>query len=386
MTNSYISKAPSGQPKNRYRSLLLSLTTLAFIAATAGGIVVLHGQAGANRSLPPNPPLAVDTRRIELSKTYRVNERFVGLLEAARQTRLSFERQGKVTEVLFDEGQRVLRGQVVARLDTASLKSKKRELEARRQELEAQFDLASATLSRQRVLNKKGWQSHQKLDEARFGSAQLSAAIRRMTASIASVDIEISRSELKAPYSGIVAARAVDEGAIVNAGTVVMDLIESGARRVRVGVSAGVADSLEVSRSYRLTSGKREFEGRLFSKRPDLQAGTRTAIALFEVRGAETIPIGGIVELVVERSIKAEGVWLPIRALSEGTKGLWTVLTVVDGKGGRTVERRAIEVLHLDGGRVYVRGNFLEESRVVINGTNRVIPGQRVALATRLIR
>ncbi len=348
--------------------------------------MTLHGQAGANRSLSANPPLTVETRRIELRKTYRVKERFVGLLEATRKTRLSFERQGKVTEILFDEGQRVLSGQVVARLDTASLNSRKRGLEARLQELEAQFGLASVTLSRQRVLNNKGWQSHQKFDEARFKSAQLSAAIRRMQASIASIDIEIAKSDLKAPYSGIVAARVVDEGAIVNVGTIVMDLIEADARRVRVGVSAAAAGSLEVSRSYRLISDERYFEGQLFSKRPDLQAETRTVVALFDISGAESVPFGGIVEFVVERSIQAEGAWLPVSALTEGTKGLWTVLTVFGNKGGRTVERQAVEILHLEAGRAYVRGNLSEERQVVINGTNRITPGQRVALATRLNR
>ena len=382
MTNTQTSNAISGRQGSWLRGLFLSLATLTFTGAMAGGIVTLHGQAGAVRSMPANPPLVVDTRPIELRKSYRVKERFVGLFEATRQTRLSFERQGQVTEVLFDEGQKVSAGQVVARLDSSRLKSQRRGLQARLQELEAQFGLASVTLSRQSELNKKGWQSHQKFDVARFKSAQLAAAIRRVKASIASIDIELAKSDLKAPYSGIVAARSIDEGSVVSAGTPVMDLTESSARRARVGVSVAVAGSLKLSRTYRLTSGGREFEGRLFSKRPDLQTGTRTVTALFEVSGAENVPVGRLIELGVERSVKADGVWLPIAALSEGTKGLWTVFSIVGDEGGTTVERKAVEVLHLEGGRAYVRGNFSEKNRIVINGTNRVIPGQRVALAS----
>ncbi|MEE9603046.1 MAG: hypothetical protein V3V75_07065, partial [Thermoguttaceae bacterium] len=70
--------------------------------------------------------------------------------------------------------------------------------------------------------------------------------------------------------------------------------------------------------------------------------------------------------------------------LSEGSKGLWTVLTVVEREGGPSVVREAVEVLHAEQGRAFVRGNLGKETRVVVNGTNRIIPGQRVALAVNV--
>ncbi|MGI9404285.1 MAG: efflux RND transporter periplasmic adaptor subunit, partial [Hyphomicrobium sp.] len=377
-------KTSSGALSHWSRALFLSFAGLAFVGAMAGGVLVLHGRASAERSPNPNPPLVVDTRRIDLRDAYAVNERFVGLLEPARQTRLSFERPGLVNEVLFDEGDQVSDGDVVARLDASKLKSERRGLEARLQELEAQFDLASVTLSRQSALKKKGWQSEQKYDEARFKAAQLSSAIRRLKASIESIDIDIAKSELKAPYSGTVAVRSIDEGSVVSAGTPVIDVVEAGVRRVRVGISVEASDSIEADQSYRLVSGGQNFDGRLISKRPDLQTGTRTVIALFEISGAEDVPFGEIVELVVERPVMAHGAWLPISALTEGSKGLWTVLTVVEREDGPSVVREAVEVLHAEQGRAFVRGNLGKETRVVVNGTNRIIPGQRVALAVNV--
>jgi RND family efflux transporter MFP subunit len=354
---------------------------LVFVGATAGGVAALHSQAGAKMSPNPNPPLVVNTRRIDLRRAYDVGERFVGLLEPARQTRLSFERRGLVIEVLFDEGDQISGGDVVARLDASRLKSERRGLEARRQELEAQSNLASVTLSRQSALKKRGWQSEQKYDEARFKAAQLLSAIRRLNASIESIDIDIAKSELKAPYSGTFAARSIDEGSVVEAGTPVIDVVEAGVRRARVGISVAASNSVQLGQSYRLVSNGQNFEGRLLSKRPDLQTGTRTVIALFEMNGADDVPFGEVVELVVERSVRADGAWLPIGALSEGSKGLWTVLTVVEREDGTRIAREAVEVLHVERGRAYVRGNLSEESRIVVNGTNRIIPGQQVALA-----
>ena len=374
----------SGALSGWQRGLFLTLAGLMFVVAMVGGIVALHGRASAERQPEPNPPLVVDTRSIDLRDAYTVKERFVGLLEPARQTRLSFERPGLVTEVVFDEGDLVSRGDVVARQDASKLRSERRGLEARLQELQAQFDLASVTLSRQSTLKKKGWQSEQKYDEARFNAAQLSSAIRRLNASIETLDIDIGKSELKAPYSGTVASRSIDEGSVVRAGTAVVDLVEAGVRRVRVGISVDASHSIAADQSYRLVSGERSFDGRLISTRPDLQTGTRTVIALFEVNEAEDVPFGEIVELVVERPVSSRGAWLPISSLSEGSKGLWTVLTVVRREDGPSIVRETVEVLHVEEGRAFVRGNLGKETRVVINGTNRIIPGQRVALAAIL--
>ncbi len=376
-------KTKAGSRSHWQKAVLASLTSLVFVGAMVAGIMVLHDRAGANKALPPNPAVVVNAKRVQLLKSYSIKERFVGMFEASRTTRLSFERQGRVTKVHFDEGEPVSKGQIVAMLDVSRLKVQRLGLRARLRELEAQSGLAVATLARQTTLNKKGWQSQQKLDEARFKSAQLSASIERVKASVESINIEIAKSALKAPYSGVVASRSIDEGSVVNPGSPVIDIVEAGLRRARVGVSVQAANSLRIDRSYRLVSNGRQFKGRLFSKRPDLETGTRTVTALFEVGDAAKLPIGEIVELVIDRQIRIEGAWLPISALSEGAKGLWTVLSVVQKEQKTIVVRRAVEVLHVEDGRAFVRGNFTPVSQIVIDGTNRINPGQKVALAAR---
>lgn len=373
----------ASRQRNWYERAALMFAASVFVGAATGGVMALNSRFGAEVTPGVRPPLVVNTGRVIPQMAYSVSERFVGIIEPARQTRLSFERPGLVTEIVFDEGDTVSEGDVVARLDVSRAKSERRGLEARLQELEAQHSLASVTLSRQGTLKSRGWQSEQKFDEARFKVAELASAIRGVKASIDAIDIDISKSELKATYSGTVAARSIDEGSVVNAGAPVIEIVEAGVRRIRVGLSVAAANAIEPGRSYRLVSNGREFEGRLAAKRPDLQAGTRTVTVLFEVGGADELPLGEIVEVIVERSVKADGAWVPISALSEGAKGLWTLLSVVDGEGGPVIAREAVEVLHVENGKAYVRGNLSTISRIVVNGTNRIIPGQRVALASQ---
>ena len=47
-----------------------------------------------------------------------------------------------------------------------------------------------------------------------------------------------------------------------------------------------------------------------------------------------------------------------------------------------TLDRRLIEVLHQEGDRVFVRGDLDSGERVVIEGLQRVLPGQRVTEGT----
>ncbi len=375
-------KARSGKTgRSVLRGALLGLTGLGFLGLMGGGIAVLHLRAAAEPATLANPPVSVAVRRIRLDDGYDVAERFAGRLEPARETHLAFERAGLVLAVRFEEGDRVERGEVVARLDTAKLEAERDRLRAQRRELQAQESLARATLKRQQTLATKGWQTEQRHDEARFGLAETAAAIERVDAAIASVEVDIGKSVLTAPFAGSVAARSVDEGAVVAAGTPVVELLETGARQLRVGVSVRAAKALEAGGLYPLDADGRRLEGRLIAKRPDLQTGTRTVTVLLEVAGGEELPFGEIVELLLERRVPSAGAWLPLTALSEGRKGLWSVLTVVERDGVPTVAREAVEILHLEGGRAFVRGTLGEGAKVVLGGTNRVIPGQRVALA-----
>lgn len=371
-------------PKKRtlWRATAMALTGLTFVGVMAAGIATLHMRANAEAPPEANPPINVEVRTVRFTSGYTVTERFAGRLEPVRETRLAFERGGLVTEVLFDEGDLVGAGAVVARLDTAKLEAERKRLEAQRKELSARQSLAKVTLQRQRALASKGWQTEQKHDEARFSLEEVSAAIARLDASIGSIDVDIGKSVLRAPYAGHFAARFIDEGAVVDTGTAVAELLESGVRQVRVGVSVDAAQSLDVGYTYRLSAGSNLFPGRLISKRPDLQTGTRTVTVLFEALGGEDVLFGEIVELILDRAIAADGTWLPVRALNEGRKGLWSVLTVVERDGEFAIARESVEVLHVDDGRAFVTGTLADGARIVLNGTNRIIPGQQVAFAT----
>ncbi|MEL6298514.1 MAG: efflux RND transporter periplasmic adaptor subunit [Pseudomonadota bacterium] len=353
------------------------------VGAIIGGVMAIKVRADADQSLPANPPVRVNTARIALQDTYRVGQNFVGRLEPTRETALAFELPGTVLKVSVEEGDKIAAGATVATLDTARLKTRKQELAAQRQELEARLSLANATAKRQRTLNRRGWAAAQRFDEARFQVAEIRAALKRIDASEATVDVDLAKSTLTAPFAGRVASRQIDEGAIVSAGGPVVTLLENGKQRIRVGVARSASSKLRPDASYQFRAGDRLFNATLVALRPDLDGGSRTVTALFETSSAETLPFGTVVTLELSREIDETGAWVPTASLSEGAKGIWTLLTVTNVDGAEIVRREAVELIHIADDRAFVRGSMPDGTQYIIDGINRVTPGQRVALLTQ---
>lgn len=356
-----------------------------FIGMLVGGAAFLHlradqSKAAAAHSLTPIPVASV---ALEPVTGYDVVDRFVGRLEPAQQARIAFERGGLITAIAVEEGQTVARGEVIATLDALVLQAERDRLLGQRLQVAANLELSRLTEGRQRTLREQGHASQQRLDEARLNTAALEGELTALDAAIRRLDIDIEKSVVRAPFAGTVGARFVDTGVVVAAGTAVIDLLESDRPQARIGISPAAAAGLRPGDGVRLINGGEALDGRVVAVRPDVSTATRTVGVLIDVLAGPRASFGDTVELRVRRRVDAEGFWLPISALSEGERGLWSVLTIQseDGETDR-VGQEAVEVVHTDGDRVFVRGTLRPGQRVVAGGLNRIIPGQRIARAS----
>ncbi|MEM1345598.1 MAG: efflux RND transporter periplasmic adaptor subunit [Pseudomonadota bacterium] len=380
---------PSAKP--RVRSLLRTLAAwtgvLIFMAATGaagiGAVSLLHARAGAEGGERATPPLPVATVALTLDSRYRIEEAFAGQIEPARSTQLAFERAGLVIEVAVEEGERVDQGAVLARLDTEPLDIERARIEAERAGLVADRELAEATLARRSRLKREGFETGQGFDEARFSLSSIESRIRALDASLAALDLELKKSVLRAPFAGTVSARRLDEGAVVAQGTALVGLQETGRPQARIGVSAAQAARLGKGAAVRLVAGDTEIAATVASVSPDIAPGTRTVAVLVDLDpgafAARRLRMGEVVRLRLTREVAAQGAWVPLAALSEGARGLWSVLVVAEGEAGPTVAREAVEVLHVAGAHAYVRGSIAAGQRLIVEGAHRVTVGQRVA-------
>ncbi|MEM8951446.1 MAG: efflux RND transporter periplasmic adaptor subunit [Pseudomonadota bacterium] len=357
-----------------------ALVAVFLVGAMAAGIATLHWRADAKVSADATPPLPVATMTIALKEGYRVEQRFAGRLEPRRETPVAFERSGLVTDVLVEEGDPVVEGQVIAVLDQDQLRARRAGLVADRQRAEAELELARLTTERQADLSDKGFASTQRFDEARLNAKALEAAIASIDAALLAVDIDIAKSEIKAPFDAIVADRFLDQGRIVSAGVPVVRLMEAGGAQVRIGIAPEAAQGLEPGIVMPLTAGDRQLDAKLISLRPDLTMATRTVPALLIVEDVQGLAFGDMVELAIGRDVSTEGTWVPLAALSEAQNGLWSLMTTAEDADAMVARREAVEILHVEGEQAFVRGSFLEGDQIIVGGDNRLVAGQRITV------
>ncbi len=340
----------------------------------------LHARFAMGDKPVPRTPLTVSTALYRLQDSYTRDLSYLGLVNAGRKATLGFEVAGTVAALPWREGSPVQQGEVIARLDDTALQANYRAIRADLDQARSELELAQLKARRQQELRETGAVSLEAFDETRLRARALASRVEATEARMQSILIQIDKTSLKAPYDGVIADRFLHEGAVVSPGTPVVRFIETDGREAHIGVAVAHSGALVPGNRYPLVVREREFEGRLLTVRPDVDPATRVTTAVFTIPPAITAVDGEPVSLVLTETVPGRGGWLPLAALLEGGRGLWTVLRV-DRTGPVTTVREAVEVLEIQGDRAYVRGTLADGSEVVASGVHRITPGTPVAVA-----
>lgn len=410
------------------------LIVASVMVAVGGGLVT--GGAPPTQLATTTPTVAVVTATP--ADSWQRERRLLGRVEARRSSDLGFEIGGLVTAVLVDEGDTVSADQPLATIDRQRLRARERELTAQQaqaqahlSELEAgtresvlaqmQADLAVATarrdqaqarLERITALGGRDTISAEDRDDARFDVAAAEAALaaaswrleegRRgprqevidgqralvtaLTSQLEQIAVDIDRTTIRAPYAGQVSRRLLDEGQIVAAGTPVLQVLEHAQSQVRVGVPPDlVADLPNTGGAVSVIINDHEHHGLVAALLPDRDPRTRSRIALINLTSDDAVGAvapGDLAEVQLVTSVAQSGIPLPLTALREGERGLWSCLVVVsDAAGALRLEPRSVTIVHTAGDHVVVRGALNPGEAVVAGGLNRVVPGMTVQVA-----
>ncbi|MGX9356540.1 efflux RND transporter periplasmic adaptor subunit [Roseobacteraceae bacterium S113] len=349
------------------------------VFAVQFGAAELTRRADAAPTPKPADILPVTASPIRWEEGYTVTRAFIGQVEAQKTARLSFELNGRLDEIFVDEGDQVLKGQILATQDLALLHAEQTQLQASREAAEAQLRFAEQTLARNTALKERGFTSQAGLDEAQSRQDELRARIAETDAALSAVAIRLEKSQILAPFDGRVTSRLVDGGEPLAGGQQVLGLVALDQPQVRIGVPLDLDET-------RLSDVRIEIEGllhtaQLLTLRPDIDPVTRTRIALFELKSTAQPAFGQTARLLVDEAITARGLWIPTPNLKEGLRGQWTVLSV---DADNLVRAASVEILHAESDRVFVRAALPEGTRLIEAGPQRVTLGQRVSVDTQM--
>lgn len=224
----------------------------------AGLVVLALLGAGAWWWLAGSKPVAVQTTTARANGQGASADAVLqatGYVTARRMATVSAQMTGTLTEVLIDEGVRVKKGQVLARLDDTGLRAglaaaeaQLRSSQATQNQLRAQLAQAEADARRQAELAASGMTTRQSQEQTATAvkayAAQLEAAQRQaevLQAQYAQARVNFDYATVRAPFDGVVTARAAQVGEIISP-------LSAGGGFTRTGVGTIVdMDSLEVN-------------------------------------------------------------------------------------------------------------------------------------------
>jgi len=206
--NPLVSLPPPRRPRPWWRQRRW-LAALVAALLVAGGAIRQQQKSGvASRNLEPYTVLA---RSGELPAVVNAT----GELDAVERVNVSPKRQGLILELLVDEGDRVQRGQALARMDPGDLPDREQELLASLQSAEAELRRSASELRRNEPLYRQGAISLNDLNRFRADEEVKRMAVNAARQRFEQRRVEAAELVVRAPFAGVISQRFADPGAFV---------------------------------------------------------------------------------------------------------------------------------------------------------------------------
>jgi RND family efflux transporter MFP subunit len=338
-----------------------------FGAAIAAASLAACSPSVAAPATPPAPQVSVAT---PLQQDVTDWNEFTGRFEATQRVDVRARAGGFIQAAHFAEGQRVAKGQLLFTLDP-------RPAQAALASATADLELARRAFERAEALMKDGAISRQDYDQrkANLDIAQAAVSARRL-------DVEFTR--VTAPASGFISDRRVDAGNVISGGTSAADVLTTivASDPIHFEFEASEAQLLGYQRQATKSGGKVEI--RLQDETEYSWTGTvdfsdaviDSSSGSVRMRAKVDNPEGFLKPGMfgrarVESSAAYAAMLIPESAVVSA--GALKTALVVDANG--TVASRTLEVGPIVDGLRVVRSGLLPSDRVIVNGTQRAMPG-----------
>ena len=293
----------------------------------------------------------------------------VGTVLANEMVEIRPETDGMVAEIIFNEGQPVKKGDLLVRLD-------EREAQAAMAEAEANFKLTQSTFERSKQLFNDKLISQQEFDQAaaNYQSSQASVEVLRQ---------QLRQMRVYAPFEGIVGARQISPGQVVTRNTPLTVLVDLDPVKVELNVPERYIGQLAEKQEVQLTAaafGNRKFSAQVYFVSPAIDPGTRTALVrAYSANPKHELKPGMFVSAELTISTRDKSVVIPETGLAQVQDQNNAVVFTLSPEN-TVVPKRVKLGIRLPGKVEILQGLELGE-RVIIEGTQKVVPGGKVNVA-----
>jgi len=304
-----------------------------------------------------------------------------GSLQGFQQAPLAARSAGYVKRWTKDIGSHVVKGELLAVIESPEIDQQLSQAEAVRGQAAASLALAKSTVERWEALRKKDVVSQQELDERRSGLTQASANLAAADANVQRLRQLQGFTRITAPFDGVITRRNVDVGDLIDSsGKTLFVLTQMDPLRVYVNVPQSYAQLVRPGQKVVITQSElrgQSFAGEVARTSASIDPATRTMqveVALPNKNGVllpgayvqVELPLAGSQTLVVPTNV------LLFRA--EGTR-----VAAVDA--ANKVHLKPVTLGRNLGESIEVLDGITAGERLVVNPSDSLGEGDAVAVA-----
>jgi RND family efflux transporter MFP subunit len=287
-----------------------------------------------------------------------------------------------------DIGTRVKKGQLLAEIEAPEINQQLQQARAQLSTDEANLKLAEITAERYTGLLKQDSVSRQDVDNAVQNAAARKATVESSKANVARLEEMVGYEKVNAPFDGVVTARNVDVGALINAGAnppgkELFHLASNSTLRVYVNVPEAYSRATKEGIPTYVTLDEypgRKFSGTVVRNANAIDAVSRTLLVEVDVKnpGGQLLP-GSYVSVHLRLPSKGgQSVTIPANSLIFRSQGLQVALV----RDKKTV-LVPVTLGHDFGDSVEVVHGIQPNDAVIVNPSDSIRPGEQVQVQER---
>ncbi len=274
------------------RALSLALAAAALLTTAGCG----HKAADAE---PADVGVTVGPENIVVVALQRIQTgpEISGSLEPDQQAVVRAEVAGAVIETYAEAGQRVTAGTLLARLDDTALRDQALSAKSGVATAQNAYDIAQRNLQRSEALIKVGAIADRDLESARNAAMAAQTQLDNAKAMFANAQKTLDKTQVRAPFDGVISARNVSGGDYLSPGGAMFSLVNPATMRLEASVPAremsevknGLPVQFEVS-GY----PDRQFMGHVTRINPTADPTTRQVSIVVRIPNTGHALVGGL--------------------------------------------------------------------------------------------
>lgn len=363
----------SAEPKSRNRRRIILITTIVavVIAALGGGLFIMKSKKTAAAASKTNNgngkekvpvPVSVTTAAVASISSYISS---TANLLAENEVKVLAEADGRVTQLLVDEGTRAAGGQLLAAINPEDARITLNKAQVR------------ATNARAAYSRAKGMHDKQLISQGDFDKTVMEKDVADQE--LAEAEWRLGKTSIRAPFSGVVTSRKITLGQHVRPGEELFTITDFDPLVAHIYLPERDVFGLNAGRQVRITlkaAVEVQFPGRIRYISPVVDPSTGTVKVTVEaVNPPVTVRPGGFVTVDIVRETRQNVLVIPREAVLRELQAAHVFVAE-----GDVAKKRSVALGLEEGGRVQVNSGLKEGEKVVVAGQGGLRDGARIKI------